>query len=143
MSGLERPARTENPENVAMRGLGFLSMRGPLFERFLKTGNLPTGAFARRPISDELALAVLDFLIADEVTLLDFVMRTDITVEAVYFARRVFMAREDGATDPRDTLALASVTRIFDAVREPPAVEAGWATHARRLPQVSGGKSGV
>lgn len=143
VSGLERTARVEIPESIAVRVLGFLSLRRPLFDRFLQSSGVPIASFARRPISDDLALAVLDFLVADDGALLEFTERTDIMVEEIYSARRVFMAREDGSADPRDTTVLASITRIFDAAREPPAVEAGWATHARRLPQASGSKPGA
>jgi hypothetical protein len=141
VSGLERTARIENPETVAIRALGFLSVRRPLFDRFLQTSGVPYVLFARRPIASELAIAVLDFLVADEIALIEFTERTDIAVEAIYATRRMFTVREDAAQ--RDGVTLASITPIFDAVREPAVVEAGWATHARRLPQVSGSKPSV
>ncbi len=143
VSGLERTARIDNPENIAIRALGFLSVRRPLFDRFLQSSGVPYAAFTQRPIANDLAVAVLDFLVADEIALLEFTERTDISVEAIYATRRMFLAREEAAGDQRTGAGLASITPIFDAVREPPAVEAGWAAHARRLPQVSGSKPSV
>ncbi len=143
VSGLERTARIDNPENLAIRALGFLSVRRPLLDHFIQSRGVPFVAFAQRPISNELAVAVLDFLVADETALREFIERTDIAVEALYAARRLFAAREDPDNDQRGGGVPASTIRIFDAVCEPPVVEAGWATHARRLPQVSGGKPDI
>jgi hypothetical protein len=78
----------DQSEALAMRALGFLASNQREFDRFLaQVGILPAEP-TRQPVTLELLVAALDFVIASEAALLEFVRAVDLPPEVVYDARR-------------------------------------------------------
>jgi uncharacterized protein DUF3572 len=95
MSVMQDPWRVvaDHPEAVALRAVGFLQSRRLECERFLARAGLSEADLGRRPIQPEHLAAILDFLIANEATLLDFARTVDLLPETAYEARRLFDRR--------------------------------------------------
>jgi hypothetical protein len=92
MSLVQEPwmARLANPEAVAIRALGFLASRRADLERFLARTGLTHADLKRQPAEPEHLAAILDFVISQEATLLEFSRAVDLPPEAAYEARRLF-----------------------------------------------------
>jgi hypothetical protein len=75
---------------VAIRALGFLASRRAELERFLAQTGLAHADLKRQPAEPEHLVAILDFVIGHEATLLEFSRAVDLPPEATYEARRLF-----------------------------------------------------
>ncbi len=83
-------ATLAHPDTVAIRALGFLANNRDDLQRFLEWAGLSHADLRRHPLEPGHLAAVLDFLVMNETTLLDFSRKTDLPPEAAYEARRVF-----------------------------------------------------
>ena len=75
-------------EILALRALGFVADDSDRLGRFIGVTGVPAGDLNRRAGDARFLGAVLDFLLADEPTLLAFAARVGIRPEAPYDARR-------------------------------------------------------
>lgn len=83
-------ALSDLPETLATRALGFVINNPGRLRKFLSFARLSRADVKRPRMNRENLAAVLDYLIADETTLLKFVRAVDLLPEAVYDARCFF-----------------------------------------------------
>jgi len=87
--GAERPGNGDHARAVALRALGFVFGDRAYLDRFLCSVTISLSDLRRQPSSPANLAAVLDFIIDNELILLRFSRTIDLSVEAVYEARRL------------------------------------------------------
>src|SRR5512145_3240487 len=80
----------EEAEILAIRALGFIADDEDRLMRLIALTGLSADDLKRRATEPEFLGALLDFLLADERMLMDFVARAGVRPEAPYAARRRF-----------------------------------------------------
>ena len=87
MALMHSPKTPENAEILALEGLGWLAGDQDGIQRFLDQSGIDADTLRQAADSPEMAVAVLDFLLANEDLLLRFCESAAISPKALHLAR--------------------------------------------------------
>ncbi len=91
---MARITQTQSAEILGLQALGWLAGDQDALERFMNASGLDLAGLRAAAAQPETAIAVLDFLLANEPLLLGFCEATETRPEAIHAALR----RRDGGT---------------------------------------------